>query len=188
MSARPRLLTARGTGSPRPADTSDRAGRRRSARPSRSSGGEGEDRNRHRDRGRGRENSPPRSPSGRPRKAGAGYPDRDEQRHLRERQHHQYDDDRHDVLATTSGAPGTSGAAPPPPAWAPTFDSFTFQERRGRVNLRAIDRVDMGAVTVDGLLELTNNLCFARFGVEDLQNFTDKQIVKLVHLSKYTVE
>ena len=185
MSARPRLLTARGTGSPRPADvshTSDRAGRtqrRRRARPASQGEGEG------RDRGRGRdENSPPpRSPSGRPRKAGAGYPDRDEQRHLRERQHHQYDD----VLAT-SGAPGTSGAAPPPPAWAPTFDSFTFQERRGRVNLRAIDRVDTAAVTVDGLLELTNNLCFARFGVEDLQNFTDKQIVKLVHLSQYTVE
>jgi hypothetical protein len=70
--------------------------------------------------------------------------------------------------------------------------SFRFQERRGRLDMRAISRLDIdsivSSVDVGTLQAHLANLTFGRLAREDLVAFTDDNVVKLFQLSQLTIE
>ena len=71
-------------------------------------------------------------------------------------------------------------------------DAFRFQERHGRLDMRAIARLDLDAVVASGdvgaLQAHLANLTFGRISREDLEAYTDDNVVKLFQLSQLTIE
>jgi zinc finger protein DZIP1 len=69
---------------------------------------------------------------------------------------------------------------------------FFFRQRRGRLNLRKLDSIDMDRmireVDVDILQQHLEDLTFCLFNEEDLEYFTDRQVVKMFRLSQLTIE
>lgn len=69
---------------------------------------------------------------------------------------------------------------------------FFFRQRRGRLNLRKLEGIDMDRmireVDVDTLQQHLEDLTFSLFNEDDLQFFSDRQVVKMFRLAQLTIE
>ena len=66
--------------------------------------------------------------------------------------------------------------------------TFTFQERRGRIDLGRLAAVDIERVVatrdIDALQDNLQNITFGRLTKEDLRCFSEEQFVKLFELAQ----
>ena len=71
-------------------------------------------------------------------------------------------------------------------------NSFFFQQRRGKLDMRSLARVDVERVIEDcdvGTLQLhLENLTFADLTTDDMVSYTDEHFLKLFRLSQLTIE
>ncbi len=71
-------------------------------------------------------------------------------------------------------------------------NGFFFRQRRGHMNLRKLEQIDMHRlireVDVDLLQQYIEDLTFCKFGEQDLQFYSDKQVIKLFNLAQLTIE
>ena len=69
---------------------------------------------------------------------------------------------------------------------------FFFQQRRGRLDLRAVSQVDLERVIrdvdVDVLQAFLENITFSNLREEDLRFLTDQLVIKLFRISQMTIE
>ncbi|RYH30926.1 hypothetical protein EON65_03860 [archaeon] len=69
---------------------------------------------------------------------------------------------------------------------------FFFRQRRGRFNLRKLDQIELDRlvreVDIQTLQEHLEDLTFSIFNEDDLQFYTDRQVVKLFRLAQLTIE
>ena len=74
-------------------------------------------------------------------------------------------------------------------AW---LDSFIFQQRHGRLNVRAISRIDLSSVIehveVEKLHEVLENVAFCNLKKTDLPALSDEMLVKTFRLSQLIIE
>lgn len=66
--------------------------------------------------------------------------------------------------------------------------SFSFQQRHGKLDFRAIARVDLDALVrdrdIDTLQRHLENICFAEVGPADMRSYTDEHFIKLFRLTQ----
>ena len=71
-------------------------------------------------------------------------------------------------------------------------NGFYFRQRRGHLNLRKFEALDMERiireVDVDLLQQTLEELTFSKFTEHEIQFFSDKQVVKLFNLAQLTIE
>lgn len=69
---------------------------------------------------------------------------------------------------------------------------FFFRQRRGRLNLRRIEAIDIERmireVDVDILQQNVEDITFCDFGEDDLHFLSDRQVVKLFKMAQLTIE
>ena len=69
---------------------------------------------------------------------------------------------------------------------------FFFQQRRGKLDLRAISNVDIDRLVrdtdIDVLQAFLENITFSNMREEDLRYLTDPLIIKLFRISQMTIE
>lgn len=71
-------------------------------------------------------------------------------------------------------------------------NSFYFQQRRGRIDLRSIARIDIDRVIedvdIDTLQSHLESIAFADLNADDLAHYADEHFIKLFRLSQLTIE
>lgn len=71
-------------------------------------------------------------------------------------------------------------------------NGFFFQQRRGHINLRSLNKLDLDRlvreVDIDLLQLHIENLTFSSLREEDLRYMTDPQVIKLFKISQLTIE
>lgn len=76
--------------------------------------------------------------------------------------------------------------------YQPGNDGFYFQHRKGRLDMRAISKIDLDSIVrnvdIESLQEHLENLCFAQLLEQDIRQYTDPMILKLFRVAQYTIE
>uniref|UniRef100_K3XA98 C2H2-type domain-containing protein n=1 Tax=Globisporangium ultimum (strain ATCC 200006 / CBS 805.95 / DAOM BR144) TaxID=431595 RepID=K3XA98_GLOUD len=96
-----------------------------------------------------------------------------------------------DATAFTSKPPSHPVAADARQVWLPTR-SFSFRQRAGKLDVRAIARLDLEKIVattdIDAIQRHLENLAFADVTLEDVQRYSDAYFLKLFQIAQLTLE